>query len=108
MMTRAADLLRFSFAASHWARAHPPTRTSPRGEQAALKLAVVIASANRPAILQQAVEQLDRQTIRPDLVVLSVTSRDDLTEHLQEDERFVSIMGSSGLPAQRNRGIEAL
>jgi hypothetical protein len=69
-------------------------------------IAVVVASKGRPAEIAQLLAALDRQSVRPSAIILSVTGEDDLPTALPED--VMRILGPAGLTAQRNRGLEAV
>lgn len=68
------------------------------------KIAVVVATLGRADEVGDLLEELQKQTRVADHVVLSVTKEEDLPP---VERRFGAevIMGSKGLPAQRNRGM---
>jgi GT2 family glycosyltransferase len=72
------------------------------------KVAVVIASCGRPATLEVALQRLAEQTRRPDYIVLSVVSDDDLPDILPKDLPVEVITGPKGTTAQRNRALNRL
>jgi GT2 family glycosyltransferase len=69
-----------------------------------MRVAVVIATLGRPAEVGQLLARLDRQSHRPSVIVLSVTGDADLPPDLPGSA--VVTIGSKGLPAQRNRGMD--
>lgn len=69
-----------------------------------LKIAVVVASLGRPVEVRQLLDRLRLQTLKPSLVVLSVTKTSDIPEQLEDDVRV--LMGTPGSSVQRNRGID--
>ena len=71
-----------------------------------LRLAVVTASLGRPGELTELQDALAAQTTPPALWVLSLESMQDAPESLTPGAEV--ILGSRGLCAQRNRGIEAV
>ena len=70
------------------------------------RIAVVVASLNRAEEIGYLLDRLRAQTLKPSKIVLSVTGSNDLPQNLTED--VVVVMGSKGLPVQRNRGLDAL
>jgi hypothetical protein len=83
-------------------------KTSATGETSTVieRIAVVVASKGRPAEIAQLLAALDRQSLKPSAIILSVTSEDDLPAALPED--IIRILGPAGSSAQRNRGLEAV
>jgi GT2 family glycosyltransferase len=71
-----------------------------------MKVAVVIASVGRPAEVGHLLERLAQQTRPPSAVVLSVGGPADLPSAIPAGVQV--IQGPKGLPAQRNRGLDAL
>jgi len=72
----------------------------------AISVAVVIASTGRPLEIAQLLKHLAMQTYPAEKVVLSVVTTEDLPPQLQPAVSV--IIGSKGLPSQRNRGLEAV
>jgi len=68
------------------------------------RLVVVIASLGRPDDIGDFLHELERQTRRPDGLVLSVTEEADLPSDLKPGMAEI-VIGSKGLCAQRNRGL---
>ncbi len=68
-------------------------------------VAVIVASLGRPAEIADLIEGLRTQTHQPDQIVLSVTSDADLPP---AHDGMTVVMGSKGLCAQRNRGLDAI
>ncbi|MEZ5856452.1 MAG: glycosyltransferase family A protein [Hyphomicrobiaceae bacterium] len=74
-----------------------------------MRLVVVIASFGRPDILAEMLRNLERQTRKPDLVILSLTQESDGPQEMTFSFDHQTIIGPRGLPAQRNSGLrEAL
>jgi hypothetical protein len=69
-----------------------------------MHISVVVASVGRPEEISQLLAALARQTRAPDTIVLSVSERSDLPADLPHGVTVV--VGSAGLPAQRNRGLD--
>lgn len=69
-------------------------------------IAIVIASLGRPDILSEHLAELARQSQPPVRVVLSVTSEADLPSDWRAHGNVEIVIGSKGLCAQRNRGME--
>jgi GT2 family glycosyltransferase len=69
-----------------------------------MRIAVVIATLGRPEEVGQLLARLDRQTLPPSTVVLSVESAADLPPGLAEAVQVIS--GPRGSCVQRNRGID--
>lgn len=70
-----------------------------------MRVAVVVASIGRAEEIGQLLVALQRQTLAPSSVILSVVKEADLPQPPLAME-VVSVMGTPGLPAQRNRGLE--
>lgn len=68
------------------------------------KVSVVVASVNRPEEIGQLLVALKGQTLQPVAIVLSVASVADLPAYVPPGVEVV--MGTPGLAAQRNRGME--
>jgi len=71
-----------------------------------MRIAVVIATLGRPEEVGQLLERLNRQTLAPTTVILSVETTRDLPHRFADTVHV--IMGPPGLPAQRNRGLNLL
>jgi glycosyltransferase involved in cell wall biosynthesis len=69
-----------------------------------MKIAVIVASVNRATEIGQLLVQLNRQTLQPSMIILSVERQEDLPAI--NDPRIQIIMGPKGLTLQRNRGLE--
>lgn len=67
---------------------------------------VLVASCGRPAELGELLDRLDRQTLAPKRVVLSVVDAGDLPE--RAGARVTVVMGAKGSCAQRNRGLDVV
>ncbi len=65
---------------------------------------VLVASCGRPEELGQLLDRLDRQTLPPSLVLLSVVDTSDLPANA--GARATVLMGGKGSCAQRNRGLD--
>lgn len=84
-----------------------PLVESPNPTHAA-RVAVVIATKGRPEAIPNALAFLTRQTTLPALVVLSATHQSDIGETHSTPFPVMCVFGSAGLPAQRNRALDAL
>ena len=67
---------------------------------------VLVASCGRPDELGQLLDRLDRQTLPPSRVVLSVVEPGDLPPGAAD--RAMVLIGLKGSCAQRNRGLDML
>ncbi len=67
---------------------------------------VLVASCGRPAELGQLLDRLEKQTLAPKRVVLSVVEPDDLPP--EAASRATVLMGAKGSCVQRNRGLDLL
>lgn len=72
----------------------------------ALRVAVVIASVGRAQELEQWTERLQAQSHKPHRMVYSVVRDTDLPTPDRLYPGAEIVMGSAGLPVQRNRGLE--
>ncbi len=72
------------------------------------RIAVVIATLGRPEEVACLLRHLATQSRPPDRLVLSVTKTSDAPEDAQNTFGAEIIMGSKGLCAQRNRGLDAV
>jgi glycosyltransferase involved in cell wall biosynthesis len=71
------------------------------------RISVVIASKGRPDFVRETIECLHRQTLKPNQIVVVVPSLKDLpAKQWGEDVQY--IVGTLGLTAQRNKGIQAI
>ncbi len=77
-----------------------------RSGKKAVNVAVIVASVNRGEEVGQLLVQLNRQTLRPATIILSVERQEDLPGAV--DPRVQIIMGRKGLTVQRNRGLDGL
>lgn len=84
--------------------AQPPVNGLGTGIKDQVRVAVVVASVCRGEEIGQLLDQLAQQTNLATLIVLSVERPSDLPDRV--DPSVHVIMGSRGLPAQRNRGLE--
>jgi GT2 family glycosyltransferase len=74
----------------------------------ASRVAVVIATKGRPDAIPNALAHLARQTMLPCVVILSATNEADVGEKYPTPFPVMRVFGSAGLPAQRNRALDAL
>ena len=70
----------------------------------ATKITVVFATIGRAATLRKSVEHLERQTRRPDRIIISATSQDDAAG-IEPAPGLDIMYGGRGLARQRNRAI---
>lgn len=74
-----------------------------------MRIAVIIASTGRPDLLARKVGLLTRQTRRPDRVIVSVVSPNDVVRFAAPEALQVEVIfGDRGLPRQRNAGLRQL
>src|SRR5690349_697281 len=73
-----------------------------------LSTAVIIATKSRPQQVSQLLDALARQTIRPDLVIVSACDQSDMDPDRSRAANEQAMFGSAGLPAQRNRALAAI
>lgn len=71
-----------------------------------MRVAVIVASMGRPREIEQFAEAMQRQTLKPEKVVLSVTGSADLPDGLPDSIEV--IVGPAGACAQRNRALDAV
>ena len=71
-----------------------------------MRVAVVLASINRPDDLEHILDHLGRQTLAPSLIVLSLEKLEDAPKSLPSNVEVV--FGKAGLCAQRNRGLSLI
>ncbi len=69
-----------------------------------MSIAVVVASKDRPEEIGQLLHCLERQSLQPSAVILSVEKIADLPPDLPKNVQV--IVGPCGSSAQRNRGLE--
>ncbi|WP_432572781.1 glycosyltransferase family 2 protein [Kineococcus sp. SYSU DK005] len=83
-----------------------PGRPTERADDpGAARVAVVVASKGRPAILAELIDSLQEQTRGDFTLVLSVPDTDSLPSQIPANTRVVHDLGSS---AQRNAGLDAV
>ena len=70
------------------------------------RIAVIIATKGRRDAIPHVLRLLEAQTRRPDLVVVSASTTDDVDTTLSTTLPTEYLFGPAGLPAQRNRGLE--
>lgn len=70
-----------------------------------MRIGVVIATKGRPQAATRVLRSLERQTLKPVVVVVSATSRDDVESDLSTPLNMKLVFGSAGTCAQRNRGL---
>ncbi|MFT4115682.1 glycosyltransferase family 2 protein [Bradyrhizobium sp.] len=73
-----------------------------------LSVAVIIATKGRPHEVSRLLEELGRQTIAPDIVVVSACTPDDLEQPTASHDNVEFLFGTPGLTAQRNRALDRL
>ncbi len=73
-------------------------------------IAIIIASKGRPTDLSRWIEHVERQTLKPSLMIWSVSCDDDLPANwrLLQSPSLQILFSSSGSCAQRNVGLAAL
>ena len=70
-------------------------------------ISVVIASKGRPDFVRETIESLQRQTLKPEQIIIVVPSSEDLPKNQWGDD-VQYIIGPLGLTSQRNKGIRAI
>jgi glycosyltransferase involved in cell wall biosynthesis len=70
-----------------------------------LSVAVIIATKGRPQEVSRLLATLARQTVAPDLVVVSACGPDDVEPGNASLQNVETIFGTPGLTAQRNRAL---
>jgi GT2 family glycosyltransferase len=70
------------------------------------KIAVVVASLGRPQALRILLEQLQKQTLPADQIILSLESENDCPDLDGLTLPIEIVYVTRGLPAQRNRGLD--
>jgi GT2 family glycosyltransferase len=71
-----------------------------------MKIAVAVASIRRPEEIGQLLSRLERQTVRPAQIILSLELRADAPADLPPGLDI--ILGPKGLTSQRNRALDAV
>ena len=71
-----------------------------------LKIAIAIASIRRSEEIGQLLAQLERQTVKPAQIILSLEQRNDAPADLPAGLDI--ILGPKGLTSQRNRALDAV
>ncbi len=72
------------------------------------KISVVIASINRPTVLEETLESLKRQTHAAHEIIISLVSPEDCTESAKSDADIKVVYGPAGSTFQRNTGMRAM
>lgn len=72
-----------------------------------MRLIVIIVTADRRAVLGQALAHLEGQTRRPDLVVVSAPDATHVDEAAVTTYPLRYVFGASGCTAQRNRALDS-
>jgi len=73
-----------------------------------LSVAVVIASLGRPNLIEDMINNMEHQSVRPSMLLFSTVSADDLPADFVEKERVKSIFAPKGLTFQRNAALDYL
>ena len=83
-------------------------QTAQPGIAQGLRIAVIYATLGRPELARRTIQDLQRQTRAPDIVLVSAVTPGDVVgiEALEPAPELV--FGAKGLCAQRNRGLDAL
>jgi hypothetical protein len=71
-----------------------------------MKIAIAVASIRRPEEIGQLLHQLERQTVKPSQIILSLETRADAPPDLPA--ALDIILGPKGLTSQRNRALDAV
>ncbi len=70
-----------------------------------MHITLIIPTMGRPAVVAQLLSHLERQTLRPDHVIVSTTSPSDIGGCVDRFFKLSCIYGAPGLCAQRNRAL---
>ncbi|KHK92870.1 glycosyltransferase family A protein [Novosphingobium malaysiense] len=73
-----------------------------------LSVAVVIASLGRPDLLDDIIARMAQQTRKPDLLLFSTVTPQDLPDSFVETDTVKAIFGPKGLTRQRNAALDYL
>ena len=73
-----------------------------------MRTGVVIATKGRPRAMAHVLRLLELQTLRPSLVIVSATARDDVDSDLLTTLNVDYVFGSAGTCIQRNRGLDRI
>ncbi len=73
-----------------------------------LSVAVVIASLGRPNLIADLIGRMERQSVKPDVLLFSTVSADDLPADFVENEYVKSVFAPKGLTFQRNAALDYL
>lgn len=76
--------------------------------KASPKISVIVASIGRPDSIAVLLDRLASQTLLPLKVILSVVGEKDIPALHQYPFELETVLGSAGLCAQRNRGLDHL
>ena len=66
---------------------------------------VIIATKGRPQEVSALLSTLERQTVRPDMIVVSACDHDDVDQSVADEKGVQVLFGPPGLAAQRNRAL---
>ena len=77
-------------------------------ESVAENIAVIIPSRGRPEVLADALFSIQRQTVIPKEIILTVTSEEDVSPNLLQVDNVALCIGEEDGTTQRNRAIRAL
>jgi hypothetical protein len=73
-----------------------------------MKTAIIVSSVNRPRILHETVLAINRQTISPTTVILSLCDTTDVLQETAQLPLARVVQGPKGLTKQRNSGLRVL
>jgi GT2 family glycosyltransferase len=71
-------------------------------------IAVIIPSRGRPEVLADTLFSIQRQTVIPKEIILTVTSEEDVSPDVLQADNVALYIGEEGGATQRNRAIRAL
>src|SRR5271170_587547 len=73
-----------------------------------MKTAIIVSSVNRPRILHETVLAINRQTISPTTIILSLCDTTDVLQETAQLPLARVVQGPKGLTKQRNSGLRVL
>jgi Glycosyl transferase family 2 len=73
-----------------------------------LRVAVILASTGRPDNLATAIKHFQNQSVKPDSILLSVVTEQDVPQSAATLNGVTWVAGPRGLPAQRNTGLRSV
>ncbi|MBI4274031.1 MAG: glycosyltransferase family 2 protein [Rhizobiales bacterium] len=78
------------------------------GPNASLNAAVIIPTKGRAEIVCRLIDHINRQTSRPDVIIVAACEPDDVAGISQSDPALRLVFSTPGLPRQRNTALAVL